>query len=111
LFKLFSIRLFRRKPELWETIMKDRNQLEAQYWWAFACLALAGQRQVEEFHAELLNRCAGRYPTTEEVNRIMDEACCFLSVVLNSYMAKCEQTSSRPSGWQRHLVALSRRPD
>jgi len=91
--------------------MEERNHLEAQYWWAFSCLALAGQRRVEEFHMELLNRCAGRYPTHDEVNSIMDEACCFLSLVLNSSMAESDQQQSRPNGWKRHLVALSRRPD
>ena len=91
--------------------MEDRNKLEAQYWWAFACLALAGQRKVEDFHAELLSRCAGSYPTGDKVNSIMDEACCFLSVVLNAYMSETDSQGPRLSGWHRHLLALSRRPD
>ncbi len=91
--------------------MEDRIQLEAQFWWAFACLALAGRRQPEDFHAELLRRCADSSPTDEDVRRIVDEACCHLAVVLNATVNDAHRSQPRLSGWERHLLALSTRPD
>jgi hypothetical protein len=91
--------------------MENRDQLEAQFWWAFSCLALTGRRQAEELYAELLRRRAGSYPTTEEVNSIVDEACCYLSVILNSTLINKGPDQSSLSGWERHLLALAKRPD
>ena len=92
--------------------MEDRNQLEAQFWWAFACLALAGRRESAEFHQELLRRQDGIYPSAQEVSRVLDEACCHLSTVLNSSLADpVWRQKRRLNGWQRHLLALTTRPE
>jgi hypothetical protein len=92
--------------------MEDRNQLEAQFWWAFACLVLAGRRESVEFHEELLRRGDGIYPSTNEVHRILDEASCHLSVVLNASLSDpAQQEKRRLSGWRRHLLALASSPE
>ncbi|HUJ29820.1 MAG TPA: hypothetical protein VLY23_00965 [Candidatus Acidoferrum sp.] len=89
---------------------EQQDYLEAQYWWAFSCLALAGQRTAAEFHVELLHRTAGKFPTAEEVEAILDEAVANLGDVLN---AGLHSQASRPAvtGWKKHLLALSMRPE
>jgi len=88
--------------------MEDRNQLEAQYWWAFACLALAGGRESGEFHEELVRRQAGEYPSPQEVDQIVNEASCQLSIVLNASLSDpAQREKRRVNGWQRHLLALA----
>ena len=87
--------------------MLNRDQLEAQFWWAFACLALTGCKQPEHFYEELVRRCAGFYPTEEEVKMIFNEACVLLSAVLNSTLESAGRDRRRVNGWERHLLALS----
>jgi hypothetical protein len=93
--------------------MFNRDQLEAQFWWAFSCLALTGCKQPEHFHEELVRRCADSYPTEEEVKMIVNEACYVLSAVLNSTLESAGRDRPRLNGWERHLLALShsRYPD
>jgi hypothetical protein len=88
--------------------MQDKDLLEAQFWWAFSCLAVAGRRNEEDFHAEVVRRNAGLCPDAAGVNAIVQEACCHLASVLNR--AKTGDATSRRvlSGWERHLLALSR---
>jgi hypothetical protein len=63
--------------------MQDKYLLEAQSWWAFSCLAVAGLRNEEDFHAEVLRRNSGFYPDAVEVDSIVQEACCQLVLVLS----------------------------
>jgi hypothetical protein len=89
--------------------MPDKDLLEAQFWWAFSCLAVAGRRNEEDFHVEVVRRNSGFYPDAVEVDLIVQEACCHLALVLNR--AKTGAVTARPvSGWERHLLALSTRP-
>lgn len=98
------LRGHREKP------MQDKNILEAQFWWAFSCLAVAGRRNEEDFHAEVVRRNSGLYPDAAAVNSIIQEACCHLAPVLNR--AKTGDATPRRvlSGWDRHLLALSQQP-
>jgi len=90
--------------------MQDKDHLEAQFWWAFSCLAVAGRRNEEDFHVEVVRRYAGFHPDAAEVDSIVQEACCHLALVLNRAKAG-EATARRElSGWERHLLALSTRP-
>jgi len=90
--------------------MPDKDLLEAQFWWAFSCLAVAGRRNEEDFHVEVVRRNSEFYPDAVEVDLIVQEACCHLALVLNR--AKTGAVTARPvlSGWERHLLALSTRP-
>ena len=90
--------------------MQDKNLLEAQFWWAFSCLAVAGRRNEEDFHAEVVRRNSGLYPDAAAVNSILKEACCHLAPVLNR--AKTGDATPRRvlSGWDRHVLALSQQP-
>lgn len=90
--------------------MQDRNVLEAQFWWAFSCLAVAGHRNENDFGAETMRRNTGLYPDGAEVDLIVREACCHLALVLNRADSG-EATARRElNGWERHLLALSGRP-
>lgn len=90
--------------------MQDQNVLEAQFWWAFSCLAVAGLRNENDFHAETVRRNAELYPDEAEVDLIVRQACCHLALVLNR--ANSGETIARRelNGWERHLLALSARP-
>jgi hypothetical protein len=90
--------------------MQDKDLLEAQFWWAFSCLAVAGRRNEEDFHAEVVRRYAGFHPDVAEVDSIMQEACRHLAPVLNR--AKTGDATPRRAlnGWERHLLVLSTRP-
>ena len=91
--------------------MQDKDLLEAQFWWAFSCLAVAGRRNEEDFCTEMARRNSAFHPDAVEVNSIVQEACCHLAVVLNR--AKTGDATGRRvlmSGWERHLLALSARP-
>ncbi len=87
--------------------MQDNDLLEAQFWWAFSCLAVAGQRNENDFHEEVLRRQEGLYPHTAEVDSIVKEACCHLALVLNR--AKSGEITARRklSGWERHLALFT----
>jgi hypothetical protein len=91
--------------------MEDQQKLEAQYWWAFSCLVLAGRRGPAEFHDELLRRTSCSFPTSEEVAKIMDEAICYLSDVLNSGLHQKVPPKLSMTGWRRHLLALATPPE
>jgi hypothetical protein len=71
--------------------MEITSQLEAQFWWAFACLTLAGRRSAEQFDEETSRRLGGSFASESEVNSIMDEAFQHLADVLNSSLASKEQ--------------------
>jgi hypothetical protein len=90
--------------------MQGKDVLEAQFWWAFSCLAVAGRRNEEDFRAEVERRHSGLCPDAAEVESIVQEACCHLALVLN----RAETGGATPrrvlSGWERHLLELSRRP-
>ena len=90
--------------------MQNNDRLEAQFWWAFSCLAVAGRRNEEDFHEEVVRRYSGDHPDSVEVDSIVREACCHLALVLNR--AKTGDATALPvlSGWERHLLALSTRP-
>jgi hypothetical protein len=90
---------------------EEKHQREAQYWWAFACLVLAGRRGAADFHAELLRRSAGSYPNTQQVHGVLDEAIGHLAEVLNTALAERQGQTLTVSGWQRHLLALSTTPE
>jgi hypothetical protein len=64
--------------------MEDGNQREAQYWWAFTCLVLAGRRSAADFSGEFLRRSSGLYPTPQQVEKFVDEAISHLADVLNA---------------------------
>lgn len=91
--------------------MEDRNHLEAQFWWAFSCLALAGRRGPAEFHMELMRRTACSFPTPEEVEGVVDEAVSYLSDVLNAGLYDEVPKTLSMTGWKRHLLALATRPE
>lgn len=91
--------------------MEEKEQLEAQYWWAFSCLVLAGRRGSADFHDELLRRTACSFPTAKEVEGILDEAVCHLGEVLNSGLSENVPQRLSLSGWKRHLLALSSPPE
>lgn len=88
----------------------ERYQWEAQYWWAFSCLVLAGRRTARDFHSQLLQRSAGKYPTPQEVEEGVDEALGNLAGVLNSALSE-EGVVPRTGGWERHLLALNDTPE
>ena len=90
--------------------MQDKDLLEAQFWWAFSCLAVASRRNEEDFYAEVVRRNSGFYPDAVEVDSIVQEACCHLASVLNH--ANTNDATGRRvwNGWERHLLALSTRP-
>ena len=90
--------------------MQDKDLLEAQFCWAFSCLAVAGRRNEEDFHVEVVRRNSGFYPDVAEVDSIVLEACGHLPLVLNR--AKTGSATARRvlSGWERHLLALSTQP-
>lgn len=94
--------------------MKEKNNehdiLEAQFWWAFSCLAVAGLRNEENFHAEVVRRYSDTFPSEEEVDAIVKEACCHLATVLNRAKSGDTKPKREPNGWERHLIALSMRP-
>ena len=94
-----------------ELRIAERYQWETQYWWAFSCLALAGQRNAADFHAELLRRSSDSYPTPQQVESIVDEAVIHLAEVLNAALAQRQSPPIAASGWDRHLLALSTRPE
>jgi hypothetical protein len=91
--------------------MEERDHLEAQYWWAFSCLVLAGRRGPVEFHAELMRRTACSFPTPEEVEATVDEAVGYLSDVLNASLYSQVPKKPFTSGWKRHLLALATLPE
>jgi hypothetical protein len=91
--------------------MSEKYQLEAQYWWAFSCLVLAGRRGPAEFHEELLRRTSCTLPEKEEVEEIMEEALGYLAEVLNSGLSETVPQTLSMTGWKRHLLALSSRPE
>jgi hypothetical protein len=90
--------------------MQDKNILEAQFWWAFSCLAVAGHRNEKDFHAETVRRNSQIYPDAVEVDSIVEEACCHLALVLNRARSGEAAAGRELSGWERHLLALSMRP-
>jgi hypothetical protein len=87
--------------------MQDKDILEAQFWWAFSCLAVAGHRHEEDFHEEVIRRNSGLYPDAAEVNSIVREACCYLPSILNRGKNNDAATRRVLSGWDRHVLALS----
>jgi hypothetical protein len=91
--------------------MEERDHFEAQYWWAFSCLVLAGRRGPSEFHAELMRRTACSFPTPEEVEATVDEAVGYLSDVLNAGLYDEVPKKLFTSGWKRHLLALATLPE
>ena len=90
--------------------MQDKDLLEAQFWWAFSCLAVAGRRNEEDFLVEVVRRNSGFYPDAVEVDTIVQEACGGLALVLNRAKTGGATARRALSGWERHLVALSTRP-
>ena len=90
-----------------EGAIHDKNLLEAQFWWAFSCLAVAGRRNEEDFRAEVVGRTAEFYPDPVEVSSIVKEACCQLTSVLNRARTGNITTRRALSGWERHALALS----
>lgn len=88
----------------------EREILEAQFWWAFSCLAVAGLRNEEHFHAEVVRRYSETYPSEEEVEGIVKEACCHLATVMNRARSGDTKPKRELNGWERHLLALSMRP-
>ncbi len=91
--------------------MGERYQWEAQYWWAFSCLVLAGRRNAADFHAELLRRNSESYPAPQEVENTMDEAVTHLAEVLNAALVERQSDPFVGNGWERHLFLLSTRPE
>ena len=89
--------------------MQHKDILEAQFWWAFSCLAVAGYRNEEDFHAEVVRRNAEFYPDAVEVDSIVQEACCHLALVLNRAKSGKAAARRERNGWERHLLALSTR--
>jgi hypothetical protein len=91
--------------------MEERDHLEAQYWWAFSCLVLAGRRSAADFHDELLRRTSCSFPTPDEVDKAVDEAVCYMGEVLNSGLAQNVPREVSLTGWKRHLLALASPPE
>ena len=90
--------------------MQDKDILEAQFWWAFSCLAVAGRRNEEDFRTEVVRRNSDLYPDAVEVNSIIQEACCHLASVLNRAESGNATERRVLSGWDRHLLALYGQP-
>jgi hypothetical protein len=90
--------------------MEDQNLLEAQFWWAFSCLAVVGRRDQVDFHAEVLRRNLGGCPDAAEVDSIVQEACGHLPSVLNRVETGDVSAPRLLSGWERHILALSTKP-
>ena len=90
--------------------MEDENLLEAQFWWAFSCLAVAGRRDEADFYAEVSRRNSGGRPDAAEVDSIVQEACGHLASVLNRAETGDVSAPRSLSGWERHILALSRKP-
>jgi hypothetical protein len=78
--------------------MEERNQWEAQYWWAFTCLVLAGRRSAADFNGEFLRRGFGSYPTPQQVESIVDEAISHLADVLNEGLVAHDLKTESPRG-------------
>jgi len=78
--------------------MDDRFKLEAQYWRAFALLAIAGKRTIGDFWAELHRSSAGPFPSDQEVENILDEFYAELGRLLNSTLqaGRTDQLGSAP---------------
>lgn len=91
--------------------MDERYQLEAQYWWAFSCLVLAGRRGSANFHDELLRRTSCAFPEAREVELIVEEAVTYLAEVLNAGLSETVPQRLSMTGWKKHLLALSARPE
>jgi malonyl CoA-acyl carrier protein transacylase len=91
--------------------LEEKYLGEAQYWWAFSCLALARRRNAADFRAELLRRSSDSYPAPEQVENIIDEALTHLAEVLNAALAERQSRQIAASGWDRHLLALSTSPE
>lgn len=53
--------------------MEDRFKFEADYWRAFALLAVARKRTIDDFWAELHRCSAGQFPSNQDVESILDE--------------------------------------
>ncbi len=87
--------------------MQNNDLLEAQFWWAFSCLAVAGQRNEQDFHEEVLRRQEGLYPHAAEVDAIVKEACCHLALVLNRAKSGKAVARRELSGWERHLALFT----
>jgi len=83
--------------------MDITSKLEAQFWWAFTCLTLAGRRNADQFNQETMRRIAGSFATESEVNSILDEAYQHLASVLNMTLASPEQ-SGRSVGKSDHAT-------
>lgn len=90
---------------------EGKYQWEAQYWWAFSCLALVGRRSPGDFHNELLRRSTGNYPTTDQVESIVDEAMSHLADVFNAALMGRLSPAQSTSGWRRHVLALAMTPE
>ena len=90
--------------------MEDKSLLEAQFWWAFSCLAVAGRRNEADFHLEVERRNSGLCPEAAEVNAIVQEACCHLALVLNRARIVEGAACRALNGWDRHVLALTTRP-
>jgi hypothetical protein len=91
--------------------LEEKCVWEAQYWWAFSCLVLAGRRNATDFHAELLQRSSDSYPAPQQVENIVEEALMHLAEVLNAALAERQSRPIAASGWDKHLLALSTRPE
>ena len=78
--------------------MDDRFKLEAHYWRAFALLAIAGKRTIGDFWAELHRCSAGQFPSSQEVENILDEFYAELGRLLNSTLqsGRTDQVGSTP---------------
>jgi hypothetical protein len=90
--------------------LEGRHVWEAQYWWAFSCLAVVGKRNAGDFYNELLRRSADSYPAPGEVESMVDEALTHLAQVLNAALMEQQSAPRSANGWERHLLALSARP-
>ncbi len=74
--------------------MQDRYKLEAFYWRAFALLALAGKRSLEDFRAELDRCVSGVSLTDEDVAKTLNEFYAALGPALDSIRPRLD---ARPS--------------
>lgn len=90
---------------------EEKHEWEAQYWWAFSCLVLAGRRNAVDFHAELIRRSTGSYPTAEQVETIVDEALSHVAYVFNSALVGQTSREGSASGWRKHVLALAMNPE
>jgi hypothetical protein len=87
--------------------MQNNDLLEAQFWWAFSCLAVAGRRNEQDFHEAVVRRHQGFYPDAVEVDSIVKEACCHLALVLNHAKSGRAVARRELSGWERHLALFT----